>query len=176
MITKIFKLFSTLSGLIGAVSKQANLIFTKLRDNQRRITHKHKVCIRRTPNLNYRLDISIRGLTSTWPLHKYATPWQLCYNRDKENLFHFTCLWKTSGQNIKWTTVVSRNEKISHALRWIAISCSDSKKERKDFYRRIFFSGYPRARQPIASYLSKNKLFEIFKSYTSPFNLPPATS
>ena len=176
MITKIFKLFSTLSGLIGAVSKQANLIFTKLRDNQRRITHKHKVCIRRTPNLNYRLDISIRGLTSTWPLHKYATPWQLCYNRDKENLFHFTCLWKTSGQNINWTTVVSRNEKISHALRWIAISCSDSKKERKDFYRRIFFSGYPRARQPIASYLSKNKLFEIFKSYTSPFNLPPATS
>ena len=101
MITKIFKLFSTLSGLIGAVSKQANLIFTKLRDNQRRITHKHKVCIRRTPNLNYRLDISIRGLTSTWPLHKYATPWQLCYNRDKENLFHFTCSWKTSGQKHK---------------------------------------------------------------------------
>ena len=103
MITKIFKLFSTLSGFIGGVSKQANLIFTKLRDNQRRITHKHKVCIRRTPNLNYRLDISIRGLTSTWPLHKYATPWQLCYNRDKENLFHFTCSWKTSGQKHKLT-------------------------------------------------------------------------
>ena len=103
MITKIFKLFSTLLGLIGAVSKQANLIFTKLRDNQRRITHKHKVCIRRTPNLNYRLDISIRSLTSTWHFNKYATPWQLCYNRDKENLFHFTCSWKTSGQKHKLT-------------------------------------------------------------------------
>ena len=103
MITKIFKLFSTLSGLIGGVSKQANLIFTKLRDNQRRITHKHKVCIRLTPNLNYRLDISIRSLTSTWHFNKYATPWQLCYNRDKENLFHFTCSWKTSGQKHKLT-------------------------------------------------------------------------
>ena len=147
-----------MSGFIGAVFKQANLIFTKLRDNQRRITHKHKVCIRRTPNLNYRLDISIRSLTSTWHFNKYATPWQLCYNRDKENLFHFTC------SNINWPTVVSRSEKIRHALRWIGISCSGSKKERKNFYRKILFSGYPRARQPIASYLSKNKLFEIFKS------------
>ena len=103
MITKIFKLFSTLSGFIGAVSKQANVILKKLRDNQRRITHKHKVCIRRTPNLNYRLDISIRSLTSTWHFNKYATPWQLCYNRDKENLFHFTCSWKTSGQKHKLT-------------------------------------------------------------------------
>ena len=50
-------------------------------------------------------------------------------------------------KNINWMTVVSRNEKISHALRWIGISCSDSKKERKDFYRRIFFWGYPHARQ-----------------------------
>ena len=29
-----------------------------------------------------------------------------------------------------------------------------------------FFCGYPRARQLIVSYLNKNKLFEIFKSYS----------
>ena len=101
MITKIFKLFSTLLGLIGAVSKQANFIFTKLRDNQRHLTYTQKSCIRRTPNLNYRLNISICNLTSTGHFHQYATPWQLCYNRDKENLFHFTCSWKTSGQKHK---------------------------------------------------------------------------
>ena len=61
---------------------------------------------------------------------------------------------------------MSRNKKISHALRWIAISCSDSKKERRIFIVENFFFGYPRARQAIASYLSKHKLFEIFKSYS----------
>ena len=39
-------------------------------------------------------------------------------------------------------------------------------KEKKWFYRRIFFCGYPCARQPIASYLSEHKLFEMFKSYS----------
>ena len=74
---------------------------------------------------------------------------------------------RQADKNINWMTVVSRNEKISHALRWTRISCSDSIKERKSFYCRIFFfCSYPRARQPIASYLSKNIPFEIFKSYS----------
>ena len=87
------------------------------------------------------LDISIRNLTSAWHFHKYATPWQLCYNRDKENLFHFTCSWKTSGKKHKL------NEMKCNALRWIGISCSDSKKERKNFYRRIFLCDYPHPHQ-----------------------------
>ena len=74
---------------------------------------------------------------------------------------------RQADKNINWMTVVSRNEKISHALRWTRISCSDSIKERKSFYCRIFFfCSYPRARQPIASYLSKNIPFEIFQSYS----------
>ena len=148
-------------GLIGAVSKQANLIFTKLRDNQRHITYTQKSRIRRTPNLNYRLNISICNLTSTWHFHQYATPWQLSYNRDEENLFHFTCSWKISGQK--------------HKLK----DSSEQKKENKprpsrnrnfllwlEKGKKNFFVGYPRARQAIASYLSKHKLFEIFKSYS----------
>ena len=84
----------------------------------------------------------------------------------KKTCFTLRVRERQADKNINWPTVVSRSEKIRHALRWIAISCSGSKKERKNFYRRIFFSGYPRARQPIASYLSKHKLFEIFKSYS----------
>ena len=59
---------------------------------------------------------------------------------------------------------MSRNKKISHALRWIAISCSDSKKERKNFYRIIFFLWLSLRTPGFASYLNKHKLFEIFKS------------
>ena len=40
---------------------------------------------------------------------------------------------RQADKNINWTTVVSRDEKISHALRWIGILCSDSKKKRKSF-------------------------------------------
>ena len=70
-------------------------------------------------------------------------------------------------RNINWRTVASRKKnKISHALRGIPISCSDSKKERRIFIVENFFVGYPRARQAIASYLSKHMLFEIFKSYS----------
>ena len=36
----------------GVVSKQANLISTKLQDNLRHITYKHKLPIRCTPRLN----------------------------------------------------------------------------------------------------------------------------
>ena len=73
---------------------------------------------------------------------------------------------RQADKNINWRTVVSRNKKISHALRWIAISCSDSKKERKNFYRRIFFLWLSPRMPGFAPYLSKHKLFEIFKSYS----------
>ena len=74
---------------------------------------------------------------------------------------------RQADKNINWMTVVSRNEKISHALRWTRTSCSDSIKERKSFLlQNLFFCSYPRARQPIASYLSKNIPVEIFKSYS----------
>ena len=86
------------------------------------ITYSHRARIRCTPNFKDRLDISIRNLTSTWHFHKYATPWQLCYNRDKENLFHSLVRERQADKNINWMTVVSRNEKINHALRWTRIS------------------------------------------------------
>ena len=52
----------------NVVSKQANLISTKLQDNLRHITYTHKPRIRCTPRLKYRLDISIRNyiVTTMW--------------------------------------------------------------------------------------------------------------
>ena len=73
---------------------------------------------------------------------------------------------KDKRTKTNWRTVVSRNKKISHALRWIAIFCSDSKKERKNFHRRIFFLWLSPRTPGFASYLSKHKLFEVFKSYS----------
>ena len=62
---------------------------------------------------------------------------------------------------------MSRNKKISHALRWIAISCSDSRKERDNFYRRIFFCGYPRTRQAYSKVIHDHDemLIDWVKSY-----------
>ena len=73
------------------VSKQANLISTKLQDNLRHVTSTDKSRIRCTPRLKYRLDTSIRNyiVTTIWRVHdisksmphldSYATP-----------LLHFT--------------------------------------------------------------------------------------
>ena len=64
--------------------------------------------------------------------------------------YPFMDIWDTKQRalslNLTSFSWYGRNEKISHALRWIGISCSDSKKEGKNFYRRIFFCGYPHLR------------------------------
>ena len=59
-----------------------------------RATLTHLSCPPNFPRASY-LDERTLTYEPIVNFHKYATPWQLCYNRDKENLFHFTCSWKT---------------------------------------------------------------------------------
>ena len=65
-----------------------------------RATNTHLSCSPNFPRASY-LDEGTLTYEPIVIFHKYATPWQLCYNRDKENLFHFTCSWKTSRQKHK---------------------------------------------------------------------------
>ena len=99
-----------------------------------RATLTHLSCSPNFPRASY-LDERTLTYEPIVIFHKYTTPWQLCYNRDKENLFHFTCSWKTSGQKHKLTYSSEQKWENSHvhALRWIGIFCSDSKKEGRVF-------------------------------------------
>ena len=58
---------------------------------------------------------------------------------DKEN-FCFTSRVRErkADKNVNWMTVVGKNVKISHALRWIVSFLLGLKKERKSVYSNIF--------------------------------------
>ena len=99
------------------------------------LVSKLPVCfVCRWTHADLRTIVNFHIRTSMPLLDSYAT-----IGIKKKTCFTLRIRERQADKDINWMTVVYRNEKMSHALRWIGISCSDSKKERNNFYHRIFF-------------------------------------